>query len=117
MKFLVDAQLPYGLALFIRGKGFDALHTNDLPEREFTSDTEIRRIAGQDGRIVVTKDMDFTDSFIVRGVPEKLLIVTTGNIRNKQLFSLFERNWDGLVEIFQTCYLVEMSNDYLVVHL
>ena len=30
MKFLVDAQLPYGLALFLRDKGCDALHTNDF---------------------------------------------------------------------------------------
>ena len=49
MKFLVDAQLPYGLALFIRGKGFDVLHTNDLPDGEYTSDNEIRRISEQEG--------------------------------------------------------------------
>jgi predicted nuclease of predicted toxin-antitoxin system len=39
MKFLVDAQLPYGIALFLRDKGFDALHTNDLPDKEYTTDS------------------------------------------------------------------------------
>ena len=28
MKFLVDAQLPYGIVLFLRDKGFDALHVH-----------------------------------------------------------------------------------------
>ena len=32
MKFIVDAQLPYQMALFIRRKGFEAIHTNDLPK-------------------------------------------------------------------------------------
>jgi len=114
MKFLVDAQLPYGLALFIRGKGFNVLHTSDLPDRECTSDSEIRRIAKQDGRIVITKDTDFIDSFIISGIPEKLLIITTGNIRNKQLFSIFTHNWDVIVDLFQTCRLVEMNNNYLI---
>lgn len=114
MKFLVDAQLPYGLALFIRGKGFNVLHTSDLPDRECTSDSEIRRIAKQDGRIVITKDTDFIDSFIISGIPEKLLIITTGNIRNKQLFSIFTHNWDVIVDPFQTCRLVEMNNNYLI---
>jgi predicted nuclease of predicted toxin-antitoxin system len=114
MKFLVDAQLPYGLALFIRSKGFDALHTNDLPNREYTSDSEIRRIVTQDGRIVITKDADFTDSFIIGGIPEKLLIITTGNIRNRQLFALFTHNWDVIVELFRTCRFVEMNNHYLM---
>lgn len=34
MKFLVDAQLPYGLKQFIESEGFDAIHTNDLPSKE-----------------------------------------------------------------------------------
>jgi predicted nuclease of predicted toxin-antitoxin system len=29
MKFIVDAQLPYGLALYLRRKGQDAIHTDD----------------------------------------------------------------------------------------
>jgi len=36
MKFIIDAQLPYGVALFLREHGFDAIHTNDLPDKEYT---------------------------------------------------------------------------------
>ena len=110
MKFIIDAQLPYGIALFLRDKGFDAIHTNDLPDREFTKDTQIRSIAVAENRIVITKDYDFIDSYILRKIPEKLLIVTTGNIKNKQMFDIWRNNWELIVDLFETCNLVELSN-------
>ena len=114
MKFLVDAQLPYGIALFLREKGFDALHTNDLPDKERTTDSQIRDISLTDNRIVITKDYDFVDSFIIRKIPEKLLIVTTGNIRNKQMFDLWQNNWEIIIRLFQTCNMVELSNNEVI---
>jgi len=114
MKFLVDAQLPYGIALFLRDKGFDALHTNDLPDKEYTTDSQIRTISVSENRIVITKDYDFVDSFILRKIPEKLLIITTGNIKNKQLFSLWKKNLDLIVFLFETHNLVELSSDDVI---
>ncbi|MBL7978315.1 MAG: DUF5615 family PIN-like protein [Bacteroidetes Order II. Incertae sedis bacterium] len=32
MKFIVDAQLPYKLALFIQEKGYDCVHTDDVTQ-------------------------------------------------------------------------------------
>jgi predicted nuclease of predicted toxin-antitoxin system len=114
MKFLVDAQLPYGIALFLRDKGFDALHTNDLPDKEYTTDTQIRSISVSENRIVITKDYDFVDSFILKKIPEKLLIVTTGNIKNKQLFSLWRNNLDLIIFLFETHNLIELSSDDVI---
>jgi predicted nuclease of predicted toxin-antitoxin system len=114
MKFLVDAQLPYGIAVFLREKGFDALHTNDLPDKERTKDSQIRSISVAEERIVITKDYDFVDSFIIRRIPEKLLIITTGNIKNKQLFALWRRNLDLIIYLFEEHNLVEMSNDDVI---
>jgi predicted nuclease of predicted toxin-antitoxin system len=45
MKFVVDAQLPYGLKLFLKDNGYDAIHTDDMPNMERTSDTEIINIS------------------------------------------------------------------------
>ena len=114
MKFLVDAQLPYGLALFLKDKGFDALHTNDLPDKEYTTDSQIRSIAVSENRIVITKDYDFVDLFILKKIPEKLLIVTTGNIKNKKLFSLWKNNLELIIFLFETHNLVELSNDDVI---
>jgi predicted nuclease of predicted toxin-antitoxin system len=114
MKFLVDAQLPYGIALFLRDKGYDALHTDDLPDKERTTDSQIRSIAAAENRIVITKDYDFVDSYILRKMPEKLLIITTGNIKNKQMFDLWRNNWELIVHLFETCDLVELNKDDVI---
>jgi predicted nuclease of predicted toxin-antitoxin system len=45
MKFLVDANLPYKLAEYLKIKGFDVIHTDELPSKEHTTDREIRRIS------------------------------------------------------------------------
>ena len=90
MKFLVDAQLPVRLARFLESAGYDTIHTKDLPQRNATTDVEINAISIQESRIVVTKDRDFFDSFLIRQEPYKLLLVTTGNITNlAQLAVLF----------------------------
>ena len=43
MKFIVDAQLPRTLVVFLRDNGFDAIHTKDLPDGNNTTDAQINR--------------------------------------------------------------------------
>ena len=38
MKFLLDTQLPKKLAEFLKWKGYDAIHTLDLPNKNRTTD-------------------------------------------------------------------------------
>ncbi len=78
MKFLIDAQLPVRLSRFLQRAGYDTIHTRDLPQQNATSDTEVNTISIQESRIVITKDSDFFDSFLIRQEPYKLLLVTTG---------------------------------------
>jgi predicted nuclease of predicted toxin-antitoxin system len=40
-RFLVDAQLPYRLALALRQLGYDVVHTRELPNSNRTTDAEI----------------------------------------------------------------------------
>lgn len=63
MKFIVDAQLPLSLSKYLEKRGFDVIHTDDLPNKEFTTDNEIREISVKEERIVITKDSDFLDSY------------------------------------------------------
>ena len=109
MKFIVDAQLPFSIALFLKDKGFDVLHTNDMPDKERTTDNQIRRIATLENRIVITKDYDFFDSYIIKKVPKKLLLVTTGNIKNQKLLELWQKNWEQIVNLFKTYDFVELN--------
>jgi predicted nuclease of predicted toxin-antitoxin system len=110
MKFIVDAQLPVSLSKFFQNKGFDAIHTDDLPNKELTTDNEIRDISLNESRIIITKDSDFLDSYYVKGIPEKLLLVTTGNIKNKELLRIFELNLDEILRLFIDCSFVEIDN-------
>jgi len=83
MRFIIDAQLPFALSKYLEQKGFDVIHTDDLPNREYTTDNEIREISVKENRIVITKDADFLDLFYVNSIPPKLLLVSIGNIKNK----------------------------------
>ncbi|WP_199245464.1 DUF5615 family PIN-like protein [[Phormidium] sp. ETS-05] len=116
MKFLVDAQLPLRLARFLQLSGYDTLHTKDLKLGNSTPDSAINDISLQENRIVITKDRDFYDSFLIKNEPYKLLIVTTGNITNADLENLFKNNLPQLTELFQVHSLIEMSRHTLVVH-
>ena len=59
-----------------------------MPKQNLTPDGEINEIVARENRIVVSKDSDFLDSYILDGKPEKLLIVFTGNINNNDLIEI-----------------------------
>ena len=116
MRFLIDANLPYRLARVLKGKGFEILHTDDLPNKERTSDNELRRISIEQDYIVISKDSDFLDSHLIQGIPSKLLIVTTGNMVNKNLLSLFEKYFETIIKLFEIYNLIELNNDQIIGH-
>jgi predicted nuclease of predicted toxin-antitoxin system len=116
MKFLVDAQLPIRLARFLQSSGHDAIHTRDLPQHNATPDAQINELSIQDQRIVITKDSDFVNSFLAVQQPYKLLLITTGNIRNSELEALFIANLPSLVELLQQHTYVELNRDLVIVH-
>ena len=116
MKFLVDAQLPVRLSYLLNSMGHDAIHTKELSLQNATPDTEINLISISEQRVVITKDSDFWDSFYIQKKPYKLLLVTTGNINNKEMESLFVRNLDTIIGLFEKHSLIEMSRDRVTVH-
>jgi predicted nuclease of predicted toxin-antitoxin system len=116
MKFIVDAQLPVRLSQLLKSMGHDALHTKELALKNATPDTEINTLSIREQRIVITKDSDFWDSFYVSQEPYKLLLITTGNISNKDLESLFVKNLEQLVDLLENNSVVEMSRDTVIVH-
>ena len=116
MKFLVDAQLPFKLAFFLTGKGYDTLHTDDLPDKERTKDSFLRELAITQDRILITKDSDFIDSFYLINSPQKLLLISTGNIRNTELLVLFQRNLSRIIDLFKEYSFVELNSQEIIGH-
>lgn len=116
MKFLVDAQLPARLARFLSRAGHDALHTAALADGNRTSDGRIAELADEGGRVVVTKDRDFRDGHLLTRSPLRLLVVSTGNISNTALLSLFETHLDAIVTALEEADFVELGPDSLIVY-
>lgn len=116
IKFLVDAQLPLRLARTLARSGFGALHTKDLPRGNATPDADSNRISLLEARIVITKDADFAQTFLVRREPFKLLLVSMGNIGNRELEAMFEANLARLAELFETHRYLELGRETIIVH-
>jgi predicted nuclease of predicted toxin-antitoxin system len=116
VKFILDAQLLKSLCILLNQKGFDAIHTLDLPNRNKTSDEDILKFALQEDRIVVTKDQDFLESFLVRSIPKKLIILRTGNISNSMLLSIFENNLSLIITMINRSNLIEIHKTEIAEH-
>lgn len=116
MKFLVDAQLPHSLRAWLQAKGFDAIHTIDLPAKNLTTDRDIARVADQTNRVVITKDSDFLKLHLLQKTPAKSLLITTGNIVNQQLLHLFEQNFDEILTLLESFPVLELSNTTIIGH-
>ena len=99
-RFLVDTQLPPSLAEFFRRRGLNATHVIDYPLGAFTSDKEIIRISTEEERIIVSKDMDFFDHYILKGYPPSVLLLQLGNIKNFDLFHFLDYNFDTIIRLF-----------------
>lgn len=116
MKFLVDAQLPRRLATQLRRSGHEAIHTLDLPLGNRTTDLAISELSLTGHYVVVTKDSGFVESFVLHRKPWKLLLVSTGNIRNSDLEGLFQSNVSRIVEGFKTLSFIELGRRNVIFH-
>lgn len=116
MNFLLDAHLPRRLVFRLRERGHDAIHTLDLPRANKTPDHEINEVSVRELRVVITKDSDFVDSLLLRRQPWKLLLITTGNIRNSALEGLLLANLDTIIDGLAMYDYVEVSRSAVVLH-
>ncbi|MBK6609102.1 MAG: DUF5615 family PIN-like protein [Leptospiraceae bacterium] len=116
MNFIVDAMLPSALSKWLRIKGFDSIHTSELEEGNATDDTILFRLSMETERVVITKDHDFIERFLIKNEPKKLLLITTGNLSNKKLIALFETNLDAIINHLETNSVIELSLLEIIVH-
>jgi predicted nuclease of predicted toxin-antitoxin system len=111
MKFLIDAQLPPSLKRLFTSKGYDCIHTLDLVMQNDTPDRMINSISVNEQRIVITKDGDFLDSFILKKEPYKLILVKLGNISKNELLKFFVDKFDEIIEKIKTEEMILLTKD------
>ncbi len=116
MNFLIDANLPRRLvALFIE-RGHQAFHTLDLSDGNATLDSEVLKVAAEKKCVVTTKDSDFTTFFWLKDEPEKLLLISTGNIKNKELEEVLISNFEQIIKDLSANRFVELTREHVIVH-
>lgn len=116
MKFLIDAQLPRRLVYRLSDAGHDAIHTLDLPNGNRTTDVEINNISLRESRVVITKGADFVNSFLLAHEPYKLLLISTGNIKNTALETLLASQISAIAIAFASHDYLELTQSALVIH-
>ncbi len=116
MRFLIDAQLPRRLVHRLEESGYDAIHTLDLPDKNQTTDTFLEAVSIRDQRIVITKDSDFVNSFLLYSKPYKLLLISTGNISNQDLERLILSHIQQIIQAFEDHRFIELHRRQLVIH-
>jgi predicted nuclease of predicted toxin-antitoxin system len=116
MKFLIDAQLPKKMALHLDTLGYDVIHTFNLPNQNKSKDSELNEISIEQKRVIISKDRDFVESLLVSNKPYKLLYINTGNITNKELQSLVDKNLKVIVDALENSRFVELTSKHVTVH-
>jgi len=99
IKFIVDTQLPPKLSKYLLTQEFNSKHTTDFPNGHLLTDTEIAQVAIEEERIIITKDRDFFDYYLLKGSPPRVVLLQFGNIENFELIRLFVANQDTLVAL------------------
>ena len=116
MKFIVDAQLPKSLSDFLNYRGYDCIHTLELPDKNRTKDRFINLLAKQETRTVISKDNDFLEMFMLFQQPEKLILIKTGNIQNSELIKIFDKHLERIIQLLKNNSLIEVNKNEIIVH-
>ena len=95
MKFLVDANLPPRLSVWLRSHRHEAEHLFDRNLLTAT-DTQIWERGSAENLVIFSKDVDFYDRALLFGPPPQVVHVAVGNCSNTRLFEVLTHEWDDI---------------------
>jgi len=116
MKFLCDVHIPIRLSKHLTQLGFPSQHVNHILDSWNTKDRDISTYVDANDMILITKDQDFRNSFLLRRTPRKLVRVCLGNLSNDTLVAVFDQHMGQLKELHEQhdTFMVEMSGEDLL---
>ena len=97
MNFLIDAQLPPALARWISSQGHQATHVFDIGLQS-ADDPGIWERARNANTVIVSKDEDFVDHWLLSADPVRLVWIRKGNCSNRALLEWIEPLWPDVVQ-------------------
>jgi predicted nuclease of predicted toxin-antitoxin system len=110
VKFLVDAQLPPALAVWLQEEGHEATHVRDVGLRE-ADDAAIWDYALRTASAIVTKDEDFVAraALTSRNASPMVIWLRVGNTTNRILIAWIHVRLPRIIEMLdQGHHLVEV---------
>ena len=90
MKFLIDAQLPPAVCVWIAAQGHEAQHVASVLAGD-SADRDIVAYAVAHGTIIMSKDEDFAIRFA--GAGHRLVWLRCGNMRTPDLLAWLGARW------------------------
>ena len=120
MRFLCDVHISYKIKSFLQQKGHQCTHVNEVLQGDKSTDHSIAIYCNQQDIILVTKDEDFADSYLLKHLPAKLLKISLGNISTNELIKLIDAALPLLENIKSNHYFmveihknsIQISDDY-----
>jgi predicted nuclease of predicted toxin-antitoxin system len=97
IRFLVDAQLPPGLARQLATRGYPAEHVNRV-DLGIASDRSIWRYAARIAATLITKDEDFAALAAQEPVGPQVVWIRIGNISNDALWRAIDPKLDEIIQ-------------------
>lgn len=98
MNFLVDAQLPPGLARWLAAQGHLSQHVQDLGFAD-AEDSTIWDYAISKGAVIVTKDEDFAKRTAHSVSGPVIVWLRIGNSTNSVLLDWIAPRWSAIVQL------------------
>lgn len=90
MKLILDADVPRSFLNNLKQEGFDVIDVRDLPSHPL-KDKEIFNLACRDKRILITRDLDFSN--ILNYPPSKswgIIVLRTHLLSKEEMFNILK---------------------------
>ncbi|HEY6356725.1 MAG TPA: DUF5615 family PIN-like protein [Vicinamibacterales bacterium] len=100
MRFLIDAQLPPGLARWLVGQGHTAEHVFDLGLGR-ANDRTVWARASTDEAVIVSKDEDFVILQQTEAEGPALVWVRFGNTTRQEVIARFDVDLPGIIDALE----------------
>jgi len=104
MKFIVDSQLPELVTTRLQ----NLVYVNYLSEGNKTTDHEILDICESESRVLITREEDFIEGFILRGRPREIIYMHPA-CKCSKLLKLMESKMDYVEHIIASEGIYEVT--------
>jgi predicted nuclease of predicted toxin-antitoxin system len=113
VRFLSDVHITIKLSKRLEQLGHQSEHVNNMLDKWHTQDRDIITYIDAHEGILITKDQDFRNSYLLNRTPRKLIKINLGNISNEALLQIIETHIDRISELDEqhTSFMIEINKD------